>query len=133
MRHIVLASHHQFAYGLADTLEFLGVKDPIHVICAYMDETPLGDQIGEVFAEIPEGSEVLVLTDILAGSVNQAFMPHLRPGVFIVAGVNVVLAMELCLMAGELDEGRIEEAIAMAGSSIRLINTLEIEDGEDDE
>lgn len=133
MRHVVLASHHRFAQGLADTLEFLGANCDFHVICAYVDERPLEPQVAAVFEQFGPEDEVLVLTDILAGSVNQKFMPYVGPNIFVVAGVNVVLAMELCLAPAPLTVEGIEEAIAMAGASIKLINTLTVEDDEDDE
>lgn len=133
MRHVILASHHHFAQGLAETLEFLGAKTEFKVICAYVDDRPLAPQIEEVFSAIDPADEVLVLTDILQGSVNQAIMPFMRPNVFVVAGVNVALAMELCLVPGPLTAEGVEAAIAMARDSIRLVNTIEVEDGEDDE
>lgn len=133
MRHVVLASHHHFAQGLADTLEFLGAKCDFHVICAYVDESPLEPQVEAVFEQFAPEDEVLVLTDILAGSVNQKFLPYVNDHVFVVAGVNVVLAMELCLAPAPLTAAGIEASIAMAGQSIKLINTIQIEDDEDDE
>lgn len=133
MRHVVLASHHRFAQGLLDTLEFLGAKCDFHVVCAYVDERPLEPQVAAVFEQFGPDDEVLVLTDILAGSVNQKFIPYVGRNVFVVAGVNVVLAMELCLAPAPLTTEGIEEAIAMAGASIKLINTLTDEDDEDDE
>lgn len=133
MRHVVLASHHRFAQGLADTLEFLGAKCAFHVICAYVDDRPLEPQVEAVFEQFAPEDEVLVLTDILAGSVNQKFMPYASDHVFVVAGVNVVLAMELCLAPAPLTAEGVEEAIDMAGQSIKLINTIQIEDDEDDE
>ena len=133
MRHVVLASHHRFAQGLAGTLEFLGAKCDFHVICAYVDDQPLEPQVAAVFERFGPDDEVLVLTDILAGSVNQKFMPYVGPNVFVVAGVNVVLAMELCLAPMPLTNEGIEEAIAMAGQSIKLLNTIQVEDDEADE
>ncbi len=133
MRHVVLASHHRFAQGLADTLEFLGAKCDFHVICAYVDDQPIEPQVAAVFERFGPDDEVLVLTDILAGSVNQKFMPYVGPNVFVVAGVNVVLAMELCLAPMPLTNEGIEEAIAMAGQSIKLLNTIQVEDDEGDE
>ena len=38
MRHIILASHHRFAAGLADTIDFLGGPSDLNVICAYIDD-----------------------------------------------------------------------------------------------
>lgn len=133
MRHVVLASHHRFAQGLADTLEFLGAKCDFHIICAYVDESPLEPQVEAVFEQFAPEDEVLVLTDILAGSVNQKFLPYANDHVFVVAGINVVLAMELCLAPAPLTAAGIEASIAMASQSIKLINTIQIEDDEDDE
>ena len=53
MRHIILASHHRFAAGLADTMEYIGNIEGLDVICAYVDETPLEDQVAEVFGYPP--------------------------------------------------------------------------------
>lgn len=133
MRQVILASHHKFAQGLADTLEFLGAKCDFYVICAYVDDTPLEPQVETVFDAISPDDEVLVLTDILAGSVNQKFLPYVAPNVFVVAGVNVVLAMELCLAPAPLTAEGIQNAIDMAGQSIKLLNTIQVEDDEDDE
>jgi len=133
MRHVVIASHNRFARGLADTLDFLGNKTELDVICAYVDETPLVSQVDELFSAFSPDDEVLILTDILQGSVNQAFAPYINDHVFLVAGVNVALSLELCLSAEGLTVEGIEEAIEMGRQSMRLINTLQIEDGEDDE
>lgn len=133
MRHVILASHHRFAQGLADTLEFLGSKSDFTVVCAYIDEAPLAPQVQKIFEGFDPGDEVLVLTDIMQGSVNQAFVPYVGPHTFIVAGVNVALAFELCLASEPLTAERVESLIAQARDSMTLINTLRIEDGEDDE
>lgn len=45
MRHCILASHHRFAEGLRDTLEFIGGVQGIDVVCAYVDETSLDEQV----------------------------------------------------------------------------------------
>lgn len=133
MRQVVLASHHRFAQGLADTLEFLGCKCGFNVVCAYIDDVPLGPQVKELFDKFGPSDEVLVLTDIMQGSVNQAFVPYVGPHTFIVAGVNVALAFELCLTPEPLSLERIETAVEQARNSMTLINTLQIEDGDDDE
>ncbi len=133
MRHVVLASHHHFAQGLAETLEFLGAKNDFDVICAYVDNQPLATQVEEVFRRFAPEDEVLVLTDILQGSVNQAVVPFLGSNVFLVAGVNVPLAMELCLMPDTLTTEAIEQAVQLARESICLVNAVQVEDGEEDE
>ena len=102
MRHVIIASHHRFAEGLADTLEFIGGVENMRAVCAYVDETPLEEQVTAAFASVAPDDEVLVLTDILQGSVNQAFAPYICDRVFLVAGVNVALCLELALSAEPL-------------------------------
>ncbi|WP_307739709.1 hypothetical protein [uncultured Parolsenella sp.] len=133
MRHVILASHHRFAVGLADTLEFLGAKNQFDVVCAYVDERPLPPQVAALFSKFGPDDEVLVLTDIMQGSVNQAFVPYAGPHVFVVAGVNVALAFELCLKPEPLTCEDINQAIEAAHSAMCLINTVRVADGEDDE
>lgn len=133
MRRIVLASHHRFAEGLAATMNFIGNIEGIEVICAYVDQTPLEDQVAELFSRFDADDEVLVMTDIIQGSVNQKFVPYLNDHVFLVAGVNVPLALELAFAAEPLTTADIEACIAAAQDSIKLINTLQLDEDDDDE
>lgn len=133
MRHVIIASHHRFAEGLADTLEFIGGVENMRVVCAYVDETPLEEQAAEAFAAVAPEDEVLVLTDILQGSVNQAFAPYVGDHVFLIAGVNVALCLELALSAEPLSVAAIDAAIEQARSAMVLVNTYATEVGEDDE
>lgn len=133
MRHVIIASHHRFAEGLADTLEFIGGVENMRAVCAYVDETPLEEQVATAFASVAPDDEVLVLTDILQGSVNQAFAPYVGDHVFLVAGVNVALCLELALSAEPLSVAAIDAAIEQARSAMVLVNTYATEVGEDDE
>ena len=102
MRHVVIAAHHRFASGLRDTLEFIGGDLGIVDINAYIDDTPLEDQVRATFDSFAPEDEVLVFTDMMQGSVNQAFIPYIGPNVFLVTGVNVPCALELALSASPL-------------------------------
>lgn len=133
MRHVILASHHRFAEGLRDTLDFLGNKQPLEVVCAYVDSAPLEERVREIFSTIVPDDEVLILTDILQGSVNQAFAPYMGPHVFLVAGINVPTALELCLSADELSIQGIENVLEMGRQSMQLVNTFAVAMDEEDE
>lgn len=133
MRHVIIASHHRFAEGLADTLEFIGGVENMRAVCAYVDETPLEEQVAAAFASVAPDDEVLVLTDILQGSVNQAFAPYISDRVFLVTGVNVALCLELALSAEPLSTEIISAALEQARAAMVLVNTYAAEVGEDDE
>ena len=133
MRHCILASHHRFAEGLRDTLEFIGGVQNVDVICAYIDETPLDEQVAALFAGFDPSDEILILTDIMQGSVNQAFAPYMGENTFLVAGANVACALELALSSEPLTAPYIEHVIEMARQSMRLMNTYRVADDDDDE
>lgn len=132
MRHCILASHHRFAEGLRDTLEFIGGVQNTDVICAYVDETPLDEQVSELFASFDPDDEVLVLTDIMQGSVNQAFAAYMGEKVFLVAGANVACALELILSDEPLTTSYIERAVEVARQSMVLMNTYQVEEDGDE-
>ena len=133
MRHVILASHHSFAEGLRDTLEFIGGIKDIKVICAYMNDVSLTDQVKEVFSNIKSNDEVLILTDILQGSVTQALTPYMQENCFLVAGVNVPCALELALCKSPLTVEKIRHIISIARDSIQLVNSYKVDISDDDE
>lgn len=133
MRHVILASHHRFADGLKDTLEFIGGIENITAVSAYVDETPLEETVSKIFSEIPAEDEVLVLTDIMQGSVNQAFAPYISDRVFLVAGVNVACCLELALEADPLTPEFIRDTIVQASQQMVFMNECQVEECEDDE
>lgn len=133
MRHIVIASHHRFAAGLRDTLEFVGGELGIIDISAYVDETPLDDQVEAVFSRFAPTDEVLVLTDMLQGSVNQAFRRYMSDHVFLVTGINLPCALELALCGGPLTADVVRQAIEDARQQLLLVNDQVVEIDEYDE
>ena len=59
-----------------------------------VQQTQFDEQIEQIFNEISVEDEVVILTDLLAGSVNQKFVPYSsRPHTHLVAGMNLPLAM----------------------------------------
>ena len=133
MRRCILASHHRFAEGLRDTLEFIGGVQNVDVVCAYVDETPLDEQVSALFSSFDPSDEVLILTDIMQGSVNQAFAPYMGEKVFLVAGANVACALELLLSDEPLSTAFVGGVIEAARQAMVLMNTYRVADDDDDE
>ena len=76
MRRFIFASHHKLAYGLKDTVNFLtnSTKD-IYDINAYLDDGENIDEIvPQLFQSFEPEDEVIVLTDMMGGSVYQKFI-----------------------------------------------------------
>ncbi len=138
MRRYVFASHHGMANGLKDTIQFLTSTDAaLYDVCAYMGET--GDEdlaavVDALFGQFSPDDTVVVMTDIMSGSVNQAFYPHMGERVLLVAGVNAPLALQLVLAdEEELTAEYVQGCVEAARSQIVLLNTYMAAQADDDE
>ena len=76
MQRLVLASHGYLAEGMKNSAQIIvGKSAKIYTICAYVKEgITLESQINELFDSFPEDDEMIVVTDIFGGSVNNEFM-----------------------------------------------------------
>lgn len=136
MRHFIIASHHKMAGGLKDTLEFVTQQqDNVTAICAYYKGEDLEKQIEACFQSFAENDEVIILTDMLGGSVNQKFYPYISEKVHLIAGMNLPLAIGLILYPKEkeLTDKVIQDMVAEAKSYIIYVNTYknDIENGDE--
>ena len=80
MQRLVLASHGYLAEGMKNSAQIIvGKSAKIYTICAYVKEgITLESQINELFDSFPEDDEMIVVTDIFGGSVNNEFMQRLQ-------------------------------------------------------
>lgn len=129
MRKILIATHGEFAGGLKQTMNFvLGENEKVGVLSAYT--TPDFDMDREAacaVAEMEDGDELIVLTDVLGGSVANAFSGQLsHPGVYVLAGVNapMLLAMVPMLESAVDTEELIQQGIQAAREGCVFINDL---------
>lgn len=98
MRRILFASHGRFAAGMLDTLEMIvGQQPSVTALCAYTSECPdPKPELARAVGELPAGDELVIVTDVFGGSVNtEASQYRNRPNVYVVAGANLALAINL--------------------------------------
>ena len=121
MRKILIATHGEFAGGLKQTMDFvLGGNEKVGVLSAYT--TPDFDMDREAAAD-----ELIVMTDVLGGSVANAFSGHIsHPGVYVLAGVNapMLLAMVPMLESAMDTQELITQGIQAARGGCVFINGL---------
>lgn len=126
MRKIIIASHHKMASGLSDTLQYIAPNTgEITVIDAYLDNTPVTDAVAQALAAVGPDDEALVFTDLLGGSVNQAFTPYLAQGnVHLITGMNlpVILTLILSLGAGKIEAAAVAGAVKEAREQLLYVN-----------
>lgn len=136
-RHIVIASHSTLAQGMANALKFFEGDDlKLTVLSAYVDNKPIEGQIEEIFNRFDDNDEVIVLTDLLGGSVNQKFFPYInRPHTHVITGMNLSLAMAITMepINGYLNAEKIQSIVSDAQNQVKYVNELTMDADEDDE
>ena len=139
-RKIIIASHNKLAFGMKETLGYI-TGDVSHVveISAYLDNTPVDEAIKASLADVSADDEVIILTDLLGGSVNQAFFPYLNHEHFhVITGMNLPVLMSLALQPTNtyLDAATIHQAIAEARDQLIYVNdfvaAMAVDDDDDE-
>ena len=101
MRHILIAGHSRISEGIASAVELI-IGEKIKYFNAYLPGEPFF--VGKIMEEIKKYScddEVIIVTDILGGSVNNEMQNFLNyDNVHLICGMNLALIIGL-VMADE--------------------------------
>ena len=112
MRKFLIATHGTLASGIQNALRIItGEIERVTVIDAFAGPENPAD-------------EVIILTDLPGGSVNQMLIRYVkRPQTHLVSGVNLSLVLALILDPGEMDTcSLIRQAIPEARQQMLYIN-----------
>lgn len=128
---IILASHGHLASGMKHTLEMIvGVREDLLAFDAYCDGV---DSIKENVTQVIEGcsdKSIILLTDILGGSVNNELSQLIKhfPNIEVLTGMNLPLL--LALLTGNGSD--LDSAIEEGKTSIVNVKNLLVNFEEDD-
>ena len=125
MRKFLIATHGTLASGIQNALRIItGEIDRVTVIDAFAGPENPVDQIQIYFDQLNDQDEVIILTDLPGGSVNQMLIRYVkRPQTHLVSGVNLSLVLALILDPGEMDTcSLICQAIPEARQQMLYIN-----------
>lgn len=125
MKRFVIASHGNFAAGILDSLELImGKQDNFEAFCAYRDgENDIKDRVKRLIDSKRSDEDMIIVTDLFRGSVNNEFMNYTeRNGVYVIAGMNLSLLLELLVNQEEKSPVMIREAIKTAQETIVYCN-----------
>lgn len=137
MRYFLFASHGRMAEGVLGAVELiLGKQDHIWTINAYIDDhKDFKEEVSKMMTQISLEDELIVVTDIFGGSVNNEFMNLLNDKrIHLVTGLNLPLVIEL-LTKNEQEEDTIQwiqSTVRYSKSFIQYCNELD-RDAEDDD
>lgn len=125
MVQVIICTHEQMAIGVKKTAEFImGPQENLHAIAAYTKEQVDYEHEITTFLQKHPTEPVVVLTDIVGGSVNTALakMIPTHKNLQLIAGVNLPMVVQL-LLSNEQDlEATIAKAIREAKNGIQDIN-----------
>lgn len=138
MRRFIFASHHKLAYGLKDTVDFLtGATKIIYDINVYLDDETkdIDTVVAELFASFDDEDEVVVLVDMMGGSVYQKFYPYMSEKVHVICGMNLPMALSLVLAPEDerLTSEKVEQVLMDCKNQLVYVNKMAASVDEDDE
>ena len=124
MNRYLIATHGYMADGVRSSLDIL-VGSPGHFSCinAYVDESDYTDQIQTFIESVHQEDTAVIFTDFAGGSVNQRIMEHHpeKKGIFVIAGFNLSLVIDVILAGETLTLEKIQEMIANSASQIKCL------------
>lgn len=92
------------------------------MIDAYLDQHSMEEKLDELFQSIPDTEQVIMLSDLYGGSVNQKMYLRLsRPNTFLIAGMNLALVLQLLLKTEPLNHERLEEIVEESRKALTLV------------
>lgn len=138
MRRFIFASHHKLAYGLKDTVDFLtAATKTVYDINAYLDDETkdIDTVVAELFASFDDEDEVVVLVDMMGGSVYQKFYPYMSDKVHIICGMNLPMALSFVLAPEDecLTSEKVEQVLMDCKNQLVYVNKMTASVDEDDE
>ena len=137
MKKIIIATHHNLAKGLKDTLNYISPNTAeIIDVNAYVDDENLETTIDNALKEFSTDEQIFVFTDMVGGSVNQEFAKRLSEyNIELISGVNLPIALSLILSLGDEDisSEMIRQTIEEARQQLVYVNDSLVNQSMDDE
>lgn len=135
MRRNLLISHGNMAVGLKDTLSvFIGDTNAYTAISAYTNDNDPKKEVEQFFSTIKDEDQVLIFSDIMAGSVNQLVMPYIkRKNTYIFTGMNLPMLLQAMCLSEGITEDEITKVLENAKAGIIYMNNYQFAQNDDDE
>lgn len=132
-RKFIIATHGKFAEGIYNSLSIIMGEQPnFSLLCAYTNDENIEDQIENLVSSL-KGNEIIILTDVFGGSVNNCFMKYIeQENIHLVTGVNLPLLMEIVCNKQLPVEEMIEKSIEAATNGFKYCKKLEYTNINDD-
>lgn len=134
MTKLLIATHGYLADGYISTIKvIMGEEvsskiDSLNLFVEEQESENVNFVVDNYFKNIKEKERVIVFTDIMHGSVNQAIIPYMNENTFLITGVNLPLICELVsttlFMDEDIDFDRVVEIINQSKDEIKFVNKI---------
>lgn len=130
MKKILIGTHGAFASGIKSSIQILfGQSEQIEVIDAYLDDSRIEDRIDAYFAKVDSSDQVIMMSDLVGGSVNQIMFRYLgRENTMLISGINLALVLEIAADRSEMSKERIQAIIEEARKAMILVEDEDLEE-----
>ena len=92
------------------------------MIDAYLDQQSVEEKLDEFFQSVPDTEQVIMLSDLYGGSVNQKMYLRLdRPNTFLIAGMNLALVLQLLLKNTPLNHEQLKDMVEESRKALTLV------------
>ncbi len=138
MNQFVIATHATLAQGFTETIHFFySDMENIRFVNAYVKSQEFEKELRTVLEDIREDN-VVVLTDVAGGSVNQVATRLMSEyGFHLVSGINLPMLLDLMSESEDVGESAIRSAMESGHDGMVYMNDMapseDEADGEDDE
>ncbi|MDF7638040.1 PTS N-acetylglucosamine transporter subunit IIBC [Lactobacillus sp. ESL0791] len=125
MKKVIIVTHKSLAEGFKDSLNFFtGVNDQIVAISAYEDNNVFPEkQLADELKNSKPEDKIIILTDMLGGSVNQHASRYIDKNIYLITGINLSIALEIVLLPEEkVSNKKIEEMVKEARKQLVFVN-----------
>lgn len=127
MKIFIVATHGKFAQGICNSMEIImGKQENVVSLCAYTNgESDIKNNIKNLLDSFSKDDEIIVMTDIFGGSVNNEFMNYKnRKNFYLVSGLNLSLLLGMLSSQDKSVENMINSALADAKDGLKFCNKL---------
>lgn len=133
MNQFLIATHSTLAEGLANAIHFFNSDAAnIHYINAYVEDNEFEKALRAKLAAMEPGN-LVILTDLAGGSVNQIAAKLMREIPFVlVTGVNFPLVLEMVYQSEDITPELAAQIVECARAEMVCMNTLNAEAEEAD-
>lgn len=128
---ILVIGHGRFAEGVKSAAQIIvGDLSEVTFMNTYVDDIDFHVELDNYFSN---NTNILVLTDLFGGSVNQAIMQYItKENIEIITGVNIPLVLEILLSNITGKNLDIREIVSNAKEQIMFVNDV-LENSNNDE